>query len=129
MTELIETINNTYKERSSADFEDTVLGDYQEFVDTTALAYIPDYPLVYPALGLAGETGEVVERIKKLSRIGPSWSSEDKDYLALELGDILWYVTRIANILDLDLDDIMERNIQKLVERQKHELPTLEKFL
>lgn len=112
MTDLIETINSKY--------EDTVLGDYQQFVDSTARAYVADYPLVYPALGLAGETGEVVEKVKKLSRAGPGWSQNDREYFILELGDVLWYVTRLASILDIDLDDIVERNIIKLKDRQEN---------
>lgn len=101
-------------------FEDDVLGDYQNYVDSTAAAYIVDYPLAYPALGLSGETGETVERIKKICRKGPGqvWTPEDRDYLILELGDILWYTTRIANILGVDLDEVIERNIEKLDKRK-----------
>jgi NTP pyrophosphatase (non-canonical NTP hydrolase) len=101
--------------------ESNILTDYQEFVDETAAAYIADYPLAYPALGLSGETGETVERIKKICRRGPgqAWTAEDREYLVLELGDIMWYVSRIANILDADLEEIIEKNIDKLTNRQK----------
>jgi NTP pyrophosphatase (non-canonical NTP hydrolase) len=104
-----------------SELSDNVLFQYQEFVDETAAAYISDYPLAYPALGLSGETGETVERIKKICRRGPgqAWTAEDREYLVLELGDIMWYVSRIANILDADLEEIIEKNIDKLTNRQK----------
>jgi NTP pyrophosphatase (non-canonical NTP hydrolase) len=100
--------------------ESNILTDYQEFVDETAAAYIADYPLAYPALGLSGETGETVERIKKICRRGPgqAWTAEDREYLILELGDIVWYVSRIANILDIELEEIIDKNIEKLTQRR-----------
>ncbi|MDE1766586.1 MAG: nucleoside triphosphate pyrophosphohydrolase family protein [Thaumarchaeota archaeon] len=72
--------------------------------------------LWYPCLGLAGEVGEVTEPIKKLYRDGRKL---DKGHLALELGDVLWYLTCLATRLDMRLEDIAGWNLKKLHQRQK----------
>jgi NTP pyrophosphatase (non-canonical NTP hydrolase) len=66
------------------------------------------------ALGLAGETGEVVEHVKKYLGHGHAL---DLALVQKELGDVLWYVSALASYLDLDLNTIGEQNIQKLRER------------
>lgn len=98
--------------------------DYQEKSRVTAV--YPDIGdnFIYPTLGLAGETGEVVEKIKKLIRdetitSASKISDEKKEELKKELGDIVWYLAQLATELDLDLNAIAELNIQKLQERQK----------
>jgi NTP pyrophosphatase (non-canonical NTP hydrolase) len=98
----------------NTDFEN--FSEYQEFVETT-VTHRDD---IYPVLGLAGETGEFVELVKKAWRKdGPDWvASFDREKATSELGDILWYVTRIANILNLRLLDIAEYNVEKLLDRQ-----------
>ena len=64
--------------------------------------------------GLTGEAGEVAELIKKhLYHATPL----DQDALVKELGDCLWYVAAFANVLGLSLDDVAERNIEKLRRR------------
>jgi NTP pyrophosphatase (non-canonical NTP hydrolase) len=70
--------------------------------------------IIYPALGLAGEAGEVAEKIKKWIRDG----NLDRDAIAKELGDVLWYIAAMATDLDLDLDRIADMNIQKLADRE-----------
>ena len=72
-----------------------------------------------PALGLAGEVGEVLEIIKKDRRVGPRRKEVNKDDLTKELGDVLWYLTRLAGSYDINLTDIMETNLVKLRERHK----------
>ena len=67
-------------------------------------------------VGLAGESGEVCELLKKYVR-------DDKEIhgdLLLELGDVLHYLTMIAHTFDMSLDDIMKANIHKLEERRKN---------
>lgn len=76
------------------------------------------YRIVYPTLGLAGETGEVIEKIKKIVRDKQGKvSEEDKELLTLELGDVLWYLTQIASDLGIELEDIAKKNIKKLYSR------------
>jgi len=70
--------------------------------------------LANAALGLTGEAGEVAEVIKKhLFHATPL----DQDALAKELGDCLWYLGAFATVLGLSLDDIAQRNIDKLRRR------------
>ena len=70
--------------------------------------------LVWNAIGLTGEAGEVADIVKK----GVFHNHGiDRDAITKELGDVLWYVAGIASTLGLNLDEIMERNIAKLKAR------------
>lgn len=71
--------------------------------------------LAYTALGLAGESGEYTEKVKKLIRDG----TLDKPLAAKELSDVLWYLTASANELGYSLADIAEINIVKLLDREE----------
>ncbi len=74
--------------------------------------------ILYPTLGLAGETGEFIEKIKKIIRNKNGvFDEQDKETLKYELGDILWYLAQLATDLDLGLDDIAESNLNKLLSR------------
>lgn len=88
---------------------------YQSFVDRTT----KHRDGVYPVLGLAGETGEFVELVKKAWRKSETnWPENiDTTKVTSELGDILWYITRIASYLNISLEDIVSYNIGKLTER------------
>ena len=87
--------------------------EYQEEASKTAI-YPEQYKIVYPALGLAGEAGEVAEKVKKHIRDGVL----NVDDLKKELGDVLWYLAAIASDLGLKLDDVAEANLQKLRSRK-----------
>ncbi len=74
---------------------------------------------IYPALGLAGESGEVCEKIKKAIRDDAGAMSQDRRAgLEKELGDVLWYVATLATELDLDLETVAARNVAKLQQRK-----------
>ena len=95
------------------------LSEYQRRSRSTA-----EYPrkawLAYPALGLAGEAGEVAEHAKKAIRDdGGKVSDERRSAMAKELGDVLWYLAQLTSELDLDLDQIAEANLEKLLSRQR----------
>jgi NTP pyrophosphatase (non-canonical NTP hydrolase) len=80
--------------------------------------------LIYPALSLCGEAGEVAEKIKKLWRnkgitSGENLSPEEKAALELELGDILWYIAAMCFELGLSLEYIAMRNLIKLEDRKE----------
>jgi NTP pyrophosphatase (non-canonical NTP hydrolase) len=95
------------------------LADYQRLSRRTA-QYPREAWLAYPALGLAGEAGEVAEHAKKAIRDDAGQVSEERRAaMAKELGDVLWYVAQIASELDLDLDEIADTNLQKLLSRQR----------
>ena len=78
----------------------------------------------YPALGLAGEAGEVVEKIKKLMRDTDAkiLTDEQKFEIAKELGDVLWYVANLAADLEFGLEEIAEMNVLKLRGRQERDV-------
>jgi NTP pyrophosphatase (non-canonical NTP hydrolase) len=95
------------------------LSDYQRLSRGTA-----EYPreawLAYPALGLAGEAGEVAEHAKKAIRDDAGEvSDERRAAMAKELGDVLWYVAQLASELGLDLDEVAQGNLDKLLSRQR----------
>jgi NTP pyrophosphatase (non-canonical NTP hydrolase) len=93
-------------------FEGYLMNEYQEEAVSTAI-FPKQYKLIYPALGLAGETGEVVEKVKKYVRDG----ALDKEALAKELGDVLWYLANMADNIGYSLSDIAAMNITKLKDR------------
>jgi NTP pyrophosphatase (non-canonical NTP hydrolase) len=75
--------------------------------------------VLYPVLGLSGEVGEVVEIIKKVHRDKQGeLTLETVARLRDELGDVLWYISALATVLDLSLDDIAQNNINKLYSRR-----------
>lgn len=74
------------------------------------------------ALGLAGETGEVLEKIKKMIRDKNgvfSPTPEDIAELKKELGDVLWYLSALAFYNGIDLDDVARANLDKLRSRKE----------
>ncbi|MBI5839876.1 MAG: nucleoside triphosphate pyrophosphohydrolase family protein [Chloroflexi bacterium] len=92
--------------------------DYQTKSRKTAGYPAIGHPVIYPALGLVNEAGEVAGKIKKIFRDKEGVISEaDKDALKAELGDVLWYIAQVATELDLSLDEIAEYNIAKLLDR------------
>ena len=94
--------------------------DYQEKAGTTA-----SYPnigdnYIYPTLGLAGESGEVAEKIKKVIRDNNGIiDQEKKEEIAKELGDVLWYLAQLSTELKLDFNYVAEKNLEKLKSRQE----------
>lgn len=69
-------------------------------------------------MGLAGETGEVVEKIKKVIRDKKSIIDEEtKQAIAKEIGDVLWYLAQLCTELDLSLEEVAKENLKKLLSR------------
>lgn len=98
------------------------LDDYQAGARTTAL-YSQEVRVLYPALKLAGEAGEVAEKLGKFMRDedyrpGDELSSEQRDKLVAELGDVLWYVANLAADLDVSLGHVAAVNLAKLQSRK-----------
>lgn len=70
--------------------------------------------LINSVMGLCGESGEAIDIVKKHLFQGHAL---DEAKLAKELGDIAWYLAEAATALDMDLEDILEANIEKLKKR------------
>ena len=91
---------------------------YQKSAKATAI-YPRDYSIVYPAIGLAGEAGEVANKVKKLIRDNPDMTDDIKEKIGDEIGDVLWYCAVLADDLGQSLSEIANRNLIKLENRQK----------
>lgn len=90
--------------------------EYQDQIAQFVRYGVGDY--VYTTLGLAGEAGEVANKVKKILRDSDGALDDDsKRRIADELGDTLWYLTRTAVELGYSLEEIAAMNIQKLTDR------------
>ena len=79
--------------------------------------------IFYPALGLCGESGEVADKIKKIYRDNDGIISEDnKEQLVKEMGDVLWYLANMATDLNMSLEDVARKNLEKIQIRQQKNL-------
>ena len=93
--------------------------EYQKLSRKTAIYPNQGNNLVYTALGLVGESGEVAEKVKKILRDdGGIVNQEKKEEIKKELGDILWYLSQTASELNLSLDEIASHNLEKLFSRK-----------
>lgn len=98
------------------------LNEYQDIARKTA---IYKDAIIYPTLGLSGEAGEVAEKIKKLIRDKggvaglQSISDEDRQAVAREIGDCIWYCANLAHDIGFRLEDVARINIGKLAKRKE----------
>jgi len=94
--------------------------DYQSAALRTARDKDAPDELTHLVLGLVGEAGEIAEKIKKLVRDkNGDLAQLDRDDMAVELGDVLWYAAVLANFLGLSLNEVAQRNVDKLADRQR----------
>ena len=92
---------------------------YQECAEETAIYPAKGDNLYYPALGLAGEAGEVCEKIKKIMRDQKGYCTEDNaQEISKELGDVLWYLSTLATEINISLSSNAEDNLKKLADRK-----------
>lgn len=92
----------------------TGLNDYQYQAGRTAPELAFKDMLLNMTVGICGEGGELADTIKKHVYHGHDF---DREGAAKELGDILWYVANLAEVLEYDLSVIAEMNIEKLRKR------------
>lgn len=97
--------------------------DYQDKAEATAI-YKDKDKLLYTSLGLAGEAGEIANKVKKIIRdkdfegnAVDSLTYIEKEALVHELGDVLWYVSAIASDLNFNLATVAIENLKKLQSR------------
>lgn len=109
------------------------LNDYQDATDSTAiyptdvtvdlikesggLEFVP----LYPFFGIGEEAGEVLGKMKKAIRDGHTYEQVQANVKA-ELGDVLWYVARLAKEMGLSLEDVAEANLDKLNSRKERDV-------
>ena len=93
--------------------------EYQEAAKKTAI-YPSTHRVLYPALGMAGEAGEVANKVKKLVRDGLEKQPDDwRQQIASEIGDVLWYCAALAHDLNIPLAQIAAQNRDKLLARKE----------
>ena len=73
--------------------------------------------LTTSGVGLAAESGEFLEIVKKMVFQGKPWNDSNREHLIIELGDVMWYVAQACMALEIDLDDVIKGNIKKLEKR------------
>ena len=96
------------------------INEYQQMARRTAIYPGAGSNMIYPTLGLAGEAGEVAEKVKKVIRHKEGVFDDDtRAAISKELGDVLWYVAQIASELNLDLSNVAQQNLDKLADRAK----------
>lgn len=111
--------------------------EYQNKASSTAV-YPFSVEVVYPALGLANEAGEVAGKIKKILRgdgltvatasnlpanqFFKELSTEKQLELVYEMGDVLWYLSALATDLGFSLEEIAQANIAKLFDRKERDV-------
>ena len=81
-----------------------------------------DEKLIVWGLGISGEAGEVSDNIKKWIRDDDYFMEPHRrDEMAIELGDVMWYVSGVSRLLGFSLSEIAQRNLDKLRARRKEE--------
>ena len=92
------------------------INTYQQHASETA---IYKDKLIYPTLGLAGEAGEIANKVKKILRDNSGNLQESvREDLICELGDVLWYIAALATDLNVELSEVANKNIEKLNSRK-----------
>jgi NTP pyrophosphatase (non-canonical NTP hydrolase) len=121
------------EDRTEIDLQEVEGDDWMDAFDhyqeqcASEFAFYPGM-LIYPVMGLAGEAGEVVEKVKKLVRDDEmpldenfntvTINAEKRLEIARELGDVLFYVAMIADDIDYTLSEIAHMNTEKLADRK-----------
>lgn len=91
------------------------LNEYQEQAARTANYRLPlKERAIQAAFGITGESGEIVDSLKKTLYHGHDFSRAD---LVKELGDLLWYVAEMGSVWGIGLDEVAQVNIAKLKAR------------
>ena len=89
------------------------LSDYQIWSRSVAI-YPGTRAIEYLALGLTSEAGEVAGKVKKYVR-DLAW---DKDAVIAELGDVFWYLARMCDEMNINAEEVLQRNYEKIESRK-----------
>jgi len=91
------------------------INEYQKLAMTTLNKELNKKDiLINGVMGLCGESGEAIDIVKKHLAQGHEL---DREHLIKELGDIAWYLAETATALDVDLEEVLIQNIEKLKKR------------
>ena len=94
-------------------YENVDFKSYQDMASETAV-YKTEHAVIYPALGLAAEAGEVANKVKKILRDG----NFNREAIADEVGDCLWYIAALCRDLNVDMKELAKNNLRKLQDRK-----------
>ena len=84
--------------------------------------YPEQYRLIYPSLGLAGEAGELANKVKKILRDDNGDITQERaEQIFYELGDCMWYIAAIASDLGIPLSQVGDANLRKLHKRAEED--------
>ena len=73
--------------------------------------------LTTAGVGLAAESGEFLEIVKKMVFQGKPWNDANREHLVIELGDVMWYVAQACMALGVSFEDVIKGNVKKLEKR------------
>ena len=91
------------------------INEYQRLALTTLNPALTEKDvLINGVMGLCGEAGEAIDLVKKHLAQGHPL---DREQLALELGDVAWYLAETAHAIGYSLEDVLRMNVEKLKAR------------
>lgn len=97
---------------------DITFNQYQQETAKTNLGKGDANQLYYLCLGIGGESGEILEKVKKILRNkGGEYDASDVESLAKEIGDVFWYLSELSSLLGLSLGNVAMLNVMKLRDR------------
>ena len=94
--------------------------DYQSFLESLSTLDGEGsniHRLLTAAVGISAEGGEFMEIVKKMVFQGKPWNDDNREHLIIELGDAMWYVMQACSALDVSLEDVVAKNVDKLKKR------------
>lgn len=86
-------------------------------VDLIEKDNFPVERLLTASVGMCAEAGEFTEIIKKIIFQGKPWNADNREHLIIELGDVMWYVAQVCLALNISIDEVVMRNVTKLLKR------------
>lgn len=109
----------TQTEELALSLDVTDFDTYQTLSRATAIYPNQDNNIYYPAMGLVGEAGEVINKVKKVMRDDADVLTDEKrEQIAQEIGDVLWYSAQLATELGMNLSEIASHNLKHLYDRK-----------
>jgi NTP pyrophosphatase (non-canonical NTP hydrolase) len=109
---------------------DMTLDEYQGLAMRTAAVQKPlvldpvRAGLLNALMGMAGESGEAIDLMKKVLFHGHPWTDEIEQKLDKEVGDVLWYASQYAKYSGTSLGRVAQKNLAKLAQRYGSEFST-----